>query len=123
MLDAVFIGAIQAIGYLFAAGIIVFIYNFSREQARGKPYWEVLWYGIITSLILAGMLANSVGKPDCIEKEEGIYSSVCVEYADNGYEPTNTEVALVFTRYFILILVPVIIGSSKGKKENQAKES
>lgn len=121
MLETVFIGGIQAIGYLLAGWIILFIYNFSREQAREKPSWEVLWYGLITSFILAAILANSVGKPDCIERESGVNGSICIEYAENGYEPTNTEVTLVFTRYFILILVPVIMGVSKGKNENQNK--
>lgn len=102
----------RAVGYLFFAGIISYIYSLviNSEDDWKKLLKQGLLYCFIGSFILASFL----GKPSC-ESRDG-YDGPCESYADDGFEPTNEQYISEFAFYFTLSFVPVLYGINQRRK-------
>jgi hypothetical protein len=108
---------LKALGYLFIAAVIFWIWSMSREAAIESGYREALFKGFLWCAGIAFFAMLSMGGPTCIDSETDSRGTICNEYADDGYEPTDTQRVSSFVYYFTLFYIPAAVGAFKAKKE------
>lgn len=108
---------LNALKYLFVANVIYFIYEESQKNARTLGLRPVLWKGFMWCAGIAIIFAVNLGSPTCIDSEQDNRGTTCLEYADDGYEPSPQAKYAEFAFFFILFYAPVIAGARKGNQE------
>lgn len=107
----------KAVGYLFVAGLVYFAWNTAREETIKSGYKEILFKGLYWCAGIAFFASITLGSPTCEEQTDPVYGG-CSQYADDGYEPTTEQRVAKFAYYMTLFYIPVVLGTFKGKKEN-----
>lgn len=117
--EIIFNEAFRAIGFLLGAGLIVLVYslakNFSKDSDKGL--YSSLLTGLAACAILGFINYSNLGNPTCINSETDDRGTICYEYADDGYEPSQEERISVFVYWFILTIIPVGLGMTAGLRE------
>lgn len=104
----------KAIGILIAAGIIAYIYNTVIHSQ--KEWKKLLPEGFVWCVVGSFFLTMSLGRPTCTDQEYDPRGTVCNEYADDGYEPTDEQYVDKFAYYLTLFFVPVLYGINQRPK-------
>ncbi len=107
---------LNALKYLFISFIIFQIYSLAINKAKTLGLRAVLWQGFLWCTGIAVMFSINLGSPSCIESEQDNRGSTCIEYANDGYEPSSQERYAEFAFFFILFYVPVIAGARKQEQ-------
>lgn len=110
---------IKALKYLFVSFVILQIYNISKEKVNIMGFKKILWEGLLWCAGIAFIFSINLGSPTCIDSEQDTRGNVCLEYADNGYEPSSQERYAEFIFFLILFYIPTIIGARDGNKNNK----
>ena len=78
-----------------------------KEAGKGKllPFMLV---GFAVAIAISGFLAISLGKPSCVNSDTDNRGSVCIEYADDGYEVTSDQ---KWNKFWSTLPIAVIIAS------------
>ena len=108
---------LKAGGYLIVAGLVIFAWNTAREETIKSGYKEILFKGLCWCAGIAFFASITLGNPTCEEQTDPVYGG-CERYADDGYEPTTEQRVASFAYYMTLFFIPVVMGTFKGKKEN-----
>jgi hypothetical protein len=112
----IFSEIMKTISYLFFAVIILYIYN---QAVQSKHDWKkILGQGFLWCAGGAFVLALMLGRPTCVDREEDGRGGNCLEYADDGFDPTNEQYIAQFAFYFTLSFVPVLVAANNRRKED-----
>lgn len=114
IIDKVF----EALGYLFVSGVVFSIWKQSCNNSRKEKVKIVLLKGLLLCGGFALFASLILGSPTCEQFSDPVYGG-CEQYSDDGYEPTSEERVANFTYFFILLYLPVVLGSARGYKEKQ----
>ncbi len=106
--------------YQLLIALVVYIFwEFAKNTAEEKGAKKVLIEGLVWCVIICSFLNFSLGDPTCIITENEFRSSLCIEYKDDGFNPTYTDRATDFLYYFILLYVPIIVGAIQGRRSRR----
>lgn len=62
------------------------------------------------------LLAIMLGRPSCLNYEEDGRGGTCLEYADDGFSPTNEQYIAQFAFYFTLTFIPVMVAANNRRR-------
>lgn len=119
-MDLIFNEIFKAVGYLIIAVIVYAAWNIAHQSVNGDNIKEVLWKGFLWCAGIAIVTSISLGSPSCIEEEYDPRGSTCLEYADDGYEPTTEQRAAKFAYIMTLLYIPVLVGAFNGKRNHSS---
>jgi hypothetical protein len=109
----------KAFGYLFISGLTYIAWNTAREETIKSDYKEILLKGFGWCAGIALFASFTLGQPTCNDYEQDNRGGTCYDYADDGYTPTTEQRVAKFAYFMTLFYIPVILGTLKGKKENE----
>lgn len=114
----------KAVGLLVGVGLILFVYGVAKGLTKESEKSAImnLIIGLLVSLAIAGAMSLRVGAPTCLDSDTDNRGSTCLQYADDGYTPSNEERIGVFGRWLILSSFPILLGVNSGNRKKTDAE-
>jgi hypothetical protein len=108
---------IKAVGYVIMSGVLYIAWKLAYDEVQNSGIKNTLTKGLSACIFIAFIFSNMLGEPSCIDREEDGRGGTCVEYADDGFKPTQEQRVATFAYYLTLLGVPVLYGVYTGSKQ------
>lgn len=114
-MDAIIVGFTKAIEPLLGALVVWFIWRVAREASVQGNFKANLLKGFLYCAVFALIAGLTLGNSSCIEYDDPIYGH-CIEYANDGHQPTLGQQTGIFVFWLLLLYVPVALGVYSARK-------
>lgn len=111
----IFSELMDAVRILVFSVIVHYIYQVTLVAQGG--WLKVLGKGFLFCFIGSAIIASMLGGPTCLDYDPDPMGGECLEYADDGFDPTTDEYLSEFAFYFTISFIPVLLAVNSKRQE------